>query len=864
MDLDSAALWFATRDSEALKKARDVSLREELFRGPGRVAWRFLLDYQEKHKDIPPPRLIFENSGQQVSEVEQGVTLTYVLDRMHERAEFRALKYGLDKSLEHLEQGDQKEAVEEVHKLDTHLRDSALKKVRLHTLADVMPEVREMYERTKRGETGIKLPWPTMTRITMGLWPQTLTFFVARPGVGKCVHEDSKIIDPATGVQRTIREIYESEVDRVTTWSKRGGVANVQMKAKIDSGSKECLRVKTRTGREVTVTPEHPFLTPEGWRRADEMRVGMSLGVPAVMPFPENPEPLPSWEIDLVALLLTDGSYTNRSVGFSTADDSILVIAQYIACELGVDVKRVPSSKYDYQFILKGAGRNNPHPVGEILRRHGMSGKKAQQKTIPEAIFRLPREGLSQFISVFWMCDGYISRGTPEIVLSSRVMLEQMQSLLLRFGIQSKLSFKPSKCNGKEKDAWRLRVVSDSAKTFLDSMYLWGQKLENLLDAMDIKRNPNIGFPRVSDEFVEKVKTLSKSKSGRWRGGAHEKVAQELGRTQFQTRDLFGNNNSLKMTAFKGFCKVYGLIGEFQWLWDSDLFWDEIEEVKEVGVQKVYDLTVWPTKCFVANDIVVHNTMTLINIGDHAHFVDGHTVLIVSPEMSRIELGERHAAIRGKHSYGDIVSGTLGMFAEPKYFETIAEIEKDEGYWILDDEERLEPSYIEEAIYATDPDLVLVDSVYMLRVAEGKVKSGAGSRGSRQDRILSTVDWLRSLCRKTNKPFAAVSQLSRVGEVKKGAKVVLKKGTGSGGLENAVAMTDQLFWDAHNLFAMYQDDDMRDDKQMLYVPLKARRQAQISSVVTRWDMTEMNFEEIGTKVESEKKYEDSQFEDVVF
>ena len=29
-------------------------------------------------------------------------------------------------------------------------------------------------------------------------------------------------------------------------------------------------------------------------------------------------------------------------------------------------------------------------------------------------------------------------------------------------------------------------------------------------------------------------------------------------------------------------------------------------------------------------------------------------------------------------------------------------------------------------------------------------------------------------------------------------------------------------------------------------------------------MAAMNFEEIGTKVESEKKYEDSQFEDVVY
>jgi len=153
----------------------------------------------------------------------------------------------------------------------------------------------------------------------------------------------------------------------------------------------------------------------------------------------------------------------------------------------------------------------------------------------------------------------------------------------------------------------------------------------------------------------------------------------------------------------------------------------------------------------------------------------------------------------------------------------------------------------------------------MLRVAEGKVKGGAGSRGTRADRILSTVDWLRSLCRKTDKPFAAVSQLSREGTVKKGAATTIKKGLGSGGLENAVAMTDTLFWDAHNLFAMYQDKDMKDDKQMLYVPLKARRQANWSAVVTRWDLMTMNFEEIGTKVEAEgSQYNDSQYDDVVY
>ena len=78
----------------------------------------------------------------------------------------------------------------------------------------------------------------------------------------------------------------------------------------------------------------------------------------------------------------------------------------------------------------------------------------------------------------------------------------------------------------------------------------------------------------------------------------------------------------------------------------------------------------------------------------------------------------------------------------------------------------------------------------------------------------------------------------------------------------AVAMTDTLFMDAHNLFALYQDKDLRLDKQLIYVPLKVRRQASINHVVTRWDLETMDFTEIGTSVPSggRSNFEDDEFE----
>ena len=42
----------------------------------------------------------------------------------------------------------------------------------------------------------------------------------------------------------------------------------------------------------------------------------------------------------------------------------------------------------------------------------------------------------------------------------------------------------------------------------------------------------------------------------------------------------------------------------------GDVLWDEVVAVAPAGEQQVWDLSVEPTRCFVANDVVVHNTTT--------------------------------------------------------------------------------------------------------------------------------------------------------------------------------------------------------------------------------------------------------------
>jgi len=50
---------------------------------------------------------------------------------------------------------------------------------------DLGPGVIDLYRKVAGGYRGIALPWPTLDNMTAGMWPKTLTMFVARPGVGK-------------------------------------------------------------------------------------------------------------------------------------------------------------------------------------------------------------------------------------------------------------------------------------------------------------------------------------------------------------------------------------------------------------------------------------------------------------------------------------------------------------------------------------------------------------------------------------------------------------------------------------------------------------------------------------------------------
>jgi len=213
----------------------------------------------------------------------------------------------------------------------------------------------------------------------------------------------------------------------------------------------------------------------------------------------------------------------------------------------------------------------------------------------------------------------------------------------------------------------------------------------------------------------------------------------------------------------------------------------------------------------------------------------GKRVLIVSPEMSKSEIAERFFIVQAGVSAGEIMRGKLNGFSEKRLFDTIKDLEDKDGIYVMDSTDDLTPNGMDAAIAAVKPDLVAIDSIYMIRV-----------KGDKMERTMRAVDWIRQAAKRHQVPFVAFHQLSR--------QATKDKKQGGGYDTSAIALSDQLLWDAHAVFIMEQDTDMKADRRLKFHVGKLRRGSHDGTPLeVHWDFDNMKFDEISDDDPSLKK-----------
>ncbi|MGI8938282.1 MAG: replicative DNA helicase [Iamia sp.] len=238
---------------------------------------------------------------------------------------------------------------------------------------------------------------------------------------------------------------------------------------------------------------------------------------------------------------------------------------------------------------------------------------RSAQKFVPDVVHAAPTDQVRTFLRNLWATDGTIGVNRtgegPRVRLvyttTSRRLADDVQRLLLRCGVQSRISVVPQ---GRHRPAHHVRVDGvDHQRRFLTDIGIHGERgtevapaltaLEGVVANANVDTIPFEVRPQVVAAMAEA-------------GITQRQLAARLGE-QYCGSYLLGSASRPRSMRRARLLSI-AEITEDKDLADlatSDVLWDSVVELEPLGEHPVYDATVLGTHCFVANGIVAHNSL---------------------------------------------------------------------------------------------------------------------------------------------------------------------------------------------------------------------------------------------------------------
>jgi replicative DNA helicase len=519
-----------------------------------------------------------------------------------------------------------------------------------------------------RGDSllGLSSPWPTPDSASLGLQPGELTVVFAKRKIGKCLTADTILHCPSTGAERTIGELHEDCVNdyrrldwSVHTWEKHRPIYKIAPSDFMDVGEKECVEILYRSGRTMTVGLEHPMLTPRGWLNAQDLEAGHHTGSIARLPAPSKPwKRLLDYEVKLLAYMIAEGGCTKPSTPTFTSTVPELVLEMEEICSAMNTVLRPAKDRSGTYYLVEAKPAPGTVHAVDRLRRNDLMEKKSIEKSIPTKVFRLADDLLGIFLGRLWSCDGSVEKsGMVSYSTGSKRMAFQIQHLLLRFGVTSRVRTIKRDTKDGERDYYEIYVHRRCVERFKAHVKLIGPKAKRIQEVFFQGRD-RVGFLK-NEEVRDLVYAEMES-----RPDLLKEVGEELGYSfKFQKGHVFDSKSGrVRRKVFEAFCEIYG--SELKWILDENLWWDEIVSITPVGKKQCYDFSIPETECYIANDFIVHNSWLVIVWTVHMWRKDlkpGEKILFVTMEMTELQIMRRMACVDLKLPWNDLREGKLDM-----------------------------------------------------------------------------------------------------------------------------------------------------------------------------------------------------------
>ncbi len=641
---------------------------------------------------------------------------------------------------------------------------------------EVLVKIREYSKHESHALTGLATGFRDFDQMTSGLQRTDLFILAGRPSMGKCLAASSEIVE-STGKISTIEEIYKQKQAKLLTLKEDFKFALTEVGDFFDDGIKPVFRVETKLGRQIETTVTHPFLTISGWKKLEEIRVGEKIAVPRVLNVFGNKE----WrecDVKILGYLLGDGCLTKTSPEFTVGKTSLKNDFIEAVTEFG-GVEAVQSNSVTRTFSMRvrkpGKKSNAANPLTVWLKKLCVFGCNSHQKFVPDEVFTLRKNLLALFLNRLFATDGWasiLSSGQIQIGFGSvsEKMIRQIQHLLLRFGVISKLRKRQVKYKDSRRTAWQIDITDAlSVKTFIAEIGIFGKEkifkeILSILENRNYQTNKDL-IPMKIWDYLSASKGNESWVSLAKRADLKGYKNIHVGKREPTRQRLLRLANALDDAVLKNLAK-------------SEIYWDEIVSIESAGLKQVYDLTIPETHNFVANDICVHNTALGLTMAQNAATQENAVVAIFSLEMSKEQLVMRLLSSEAKvdaHRFrtGFLIqdewarlAGAIGTLSNAKIF-----IDDTPGISVL----QMRAKARRLAAEQKKIDLIMVDYLQLM--------SGSKRSESRQQEVSQISRELKGLAKELDVPVIAISQLSRAPEARNPPKPLMSDLRESGSIE---------------------------------------------------------------------------------
>ncbi len=362
---------------------------------------------------------------------------------------------------------------------------------------------------------------------------------------GKCLAGDCTVL-LESGEVKDICDL--SSGMRISSITPEGSNVIAVVKTVAIDGVRPIIRVRLSDGRRIKVTSEHKFFTHKGWVEAEALHMGDRVLVPRVLEVVHGGSGgVSDDEATVLGYLIADGGLSSSSVRFTKGDIFVMNDFKSAATRLGFNLA-------DYTYGDKTDTVGLSGLSFQLFRKRFHLRATAAYKVLPDEFFAWTVSAQDAFLRSYFTCDGWICTTTSGGIQfgacsASKVLITQLTDLLLCRGIP--VTTRVRRVEGC--DYWELDGATASTIEFVRAVGFIGEKQHK------------------SEDLIRNLKVKPKAQGYASRPNSHGVHNRSSG---------------------------------------ESAIWIRVKGVDRLGIDVlVYDVELdGDLQCFVANNILVHNT----------------------------------------------------------------------------------------------------------------------------------------------------------------------------------------------------------------------------------------------------------------